>query len=151
MRRGLDDMGAKDRRVGSVWFRQLLLCLLVAAVGIAMVVGVLGGLQLWWYLDRTTVAEVESMISENLSPGASSEEVIDFLDSRGIDHSPVGPVDSTSYLLDAGYSPDTMVIGAFIYDTSRVFIVTGDIQIFFILDEDYRLTEYLVREVFTGP
>jgi hypothetical protein len=142
-------MSAEHRR-GWWWFRELLLCLLVAAVGIAIVVGVLGGLQLWWYLDRTTVAEVESMISENLSPGTSIEEVVAFLDSRDIDYGSIGPVDGTSYLLDAGYPSDTMVIGAFIYNTSRDFIIRGDIQIFFILDDDYRLREWLVREVFTG-
>jgi hypothetical protein len=131
--------------------RQLLLCLVVAAAAIALSVGLLGGLQLWWYLDQTTVAEVDTMISENLSAGATTEEIFAFLDSKDIDYGSVGRAEYNSVLLDAGYSPDTMVIGAFIHNTSRDFFITGDIQIFFILDDDYRLKEYLVREVFTGP
>jgi hypothetical protein len=117
----------------------------------AALVGLIGGLQLWWYLDRTTVAEVESMVSRNLSPGASTEEILAFCESKDIDCGSVGPADGTSYLLEAGYAPDTMVIGGWVHDTSRDLIITGDIQIFFILDDDYRLKDYLVREVFTGP
>lgn len=91
------------------------------------------------------------MISQNLSPGASSEEIIAFLDSRGIHH---GSVERVGYykdvLLDAGFDPDTKIIGAIIPDTSRTFISTSDISIYFILDEDYRLQEYIVDEVFTS-
>jgi hypothetical protein len=91
------------------------------------------------------------MVSQNLSPGASSENIVAFLDSRGIDHGSVGPVDGTSYLLEKGYDPDVQVIGAWIYGTSTSVIIEGDIQIFFILYDDGLLKEYLVREVFTGP
>ncbi len=131
--------------------RQPLLLLLSIAAVIAVAAGILGALQLWWYLDRTTVAEVESMVGQNLAPGATTEEVFAFLDSRDIDHGSVRPVDGSSYLLEKGYDPDVQVIGAWIYGTSTSFIIQGDIQIFFILDEDGLLKEYLVREVFTGP
>jgi hypothetical protein len=125
--------------------------LLAVAAVTAVGVGLFGGLHLWWYLHRTTVAEVESMISQNLSPGASSEEIIAFLDSRGIDHGSVERVGYyNSVLLDAGFDPDTKIIGAIIPDTSRTFISTSDISIYFILDEDYRLQEYIVNEVFTS-
>jgi len=124
---------------------------LAAAAAIAAVVAILGGLQLWWNLDRTTVAEVESMIDENLSPGATTDEIVAFLDSKDMaSDGSVGRAEYNSVLLDSGYPSDTLIIGAFIYDTSRDLFITGDIQIFFILDEDYRLKEYLVREVFTG-
>jgi hypothetical protein len=124
--------------------------LLAVAAVIAVGVGLLGGLHLWWYLHRTTVAEVETMISQNLSPGASSEEVIAFLDSKGIDHSSVRRAEYDSVVLDAGFDPDTKIIGAIIRDTSRTFVSTSDIQIYFILDDGYRLQEYIVREVFTS-
>jgi hypothetical protein len=141
---------SNDRGASAGWRREVLLCVLAVVGGIAALVGLVGVLQLWWYLDRTTVAEVESMISQNLSPGVSTEEILAFCDSRDIDCGSVGRAEYNSVLLDAGFDPDTMVIGAFVHDTSRSLIVTGDIQIFFILDDDYRLKEYLVREVFTG-
>lgn len=144
-------MSAEHRRVGWGTLRRLLLYLLAVAAVIAVGVGVLGGLELWWHLHRTTVAEVESMISQNLSPGASSEEVIVFLDSRGIDHGSVERVGHyNSVLLDAGFDPDTKIIVALIPDTSRTFISTSDIRIDFILDDDYRLQEYIIRERFTS-
>jgi hypothetical protein len=132
-------------------YRRFLLQLLIVVGVVAAVLGVLAGLQLWWYLDRTTVAEVESMVGQNLAPGATTEEVFAFLDNKGISHGSVHPVDGSSYLLEEGYHPDTKVIGAWIYGTSTSFIIEGDIQILFILDDDGLLKEYLVREVFTGP
>lgn len=117
-------------------YRRFLLQLLIVVGVVAAGLGVLAGLQLWWYLDRTTVAEVDSMVGQNLAPGATTDEVFAFLDSSDIDHGSVGPVDSTSYLLEKGYDPDVQVIGAWIYGTSTSFIIEGDIQIFFILDDD---------------
>jgi hypothetical protein len=122
----------------------------VLAVGVGLLVGLFGGLHLWWYLHRTTVAEVETMISQNLSPGASSEEVIAFLDSRGIDHGSVRTAEYDSVVLDAGFDPDTKIIEAIIDDTSRTLISTSDISIYFILDEDDRLQEYIVEEETTS-
>jgi len=86
------------------------------------------------------------MISQNLSPGASSEEVIAFLDSKGIDHSSVRTAEYDSVVLDAGFDPDTKIIEAIIRDTSKTFISRNHISIYFILDEDYRLQEYIVEE-----
>lgn len=142
--------GLRRRNIGG-WLRWGVLQLLAIAAILGIVVVILAGLQLYWWLTRTTVEEVDNLIRQNLSAGATAEEIFAFLDSRDIEHGAVGPVDGTSVLLDAGLHPDTQVIAAMFRGTSTSFFITGDIQVFFILDEERRLKEHMVREVFTGP
>jgi hypothetical protein len=137
---------------GSSWRRETLLVLLSIAGGLVLLAAILAGLQLWWHLHRTTVGDVERLIEAHLAPGAGTQEIFAFLESEGIEHGAVGRAgDSCCYLQDAGISDDTLTISAIMQDTSRsIFIFTGDIQIYFILDSEGRMKEYLVREVYTG-
>jgi hypothetical protein len=109
---------------------------------------ILVGVQLYWYLTRTTVGEVESMIERNLDIGATTDEVLTFLDERDIDHGGLYATDEyPAYaLVEAGYGEGVNVIGAIIRDTSRTFFGTGHIEVFFIFDSDYRLSDYIFQE-----
>ncbi len=122
----------------------------IIAGAFAIVVAIFGGVLLYWWLTRTTVDEVQNLIDQNLSTGSTAQEILAFLDSRGIDHGPVERVDGYSLALNAGYQQNTKVINGIIRGSSRYLITTGDILIFFILDDEERLKESIVKEVFTS-
>lgn len=110
----------------------------------APIVGIVGlavSAQGYWLLTQTTVGEVESMIHENVAIGATSDEVLDFLEERGIEHGDL----STS-----GYGEGTVHVVAVIHDTSRAWFSTADIAITFIFDEDGHLIDYVVEEWITS-
>lgn len=139
------DKSAKGAERRSVW----------PAVGLLIspfiiIVAVIVGLQVYWFAARTTEGDVRNLIDNNLSASANSNEIFDFLDSRGIEHTDVKTAEYTSVVLDAGYPKGTNIIAAIVRNTSRSFFGTGDIQIFFILDSALRLEDYIVQEGFTS-
>ena len=102
--------------------------------------------------SSTSGEEIETLIQDNLSPGSTAEEIFAFLDSHDIVHGPIeqaGP--ASTVLADAGVPPSTKVIGAIVRGTSKGLLTRTDIQIFFLLDDEEKLKDYLIREVVTGP
>jgi len=92
---------------------------------------------------RVDVATVEKDIRDHISFGASRAEVESHLDKRGILHSyveqsPIGPERSHEVM-------------ALIPDTSHTWLIRGDIQILFKFDDQNRLANFSVKEIFTGP
>lgn len=126
------------------------LWLLLAMLG--LLPGVILALQGYWLLTQTTVGDVESMIEENVPIGSSQEDVLSFLNDRGIEHGEVSIAGARadSLLEDAGYREGTVYIGAIMRNTSQVFFSTADIQMYFIFDENGRLKDYLVVEGWTS-
>lgn len=92
---------------------------------------------------RVEVAKVQEDIRGHLPVGTSRAAVASYLDQRGIQHSYVGE------LKDAPEYGHTEM--AIIRETSRTWLVRGDIQILFKFDEQGRLIHYSVQEIFTGP
>jgi hypothetical protein len=90
-----------------------------------------------------SVADVERGIREHLSIGASRSQVESYLDERRIRHS------YTDH--SAAGTESTRIESALIPDSSRTWLVRGDIQIVFKFDEQDKLTQYSVKEIFTGP
>lgn len=89
-----------------------------------------------------SVAKVEKDIRDHLPIGASRAEVAAYLDQRGIQH---------SYVEESQQPEYRHTEMAMIRESSRTWIIRGDIQIFFRFDEDGKLTSYSVKEIFTGP
>jgi hypothetical protein len=130
--------------------REWVLPWLVCGVPIFLLIAVAVGLHVYWEVTKTTEEEVVQLIDRNLSEGASTAEILSFLGAEGIDHGTVHTAEYASRVLDAGYPPTTRIIVAIIRDTSRSFLGTGDIQVFFILDQEGRLYDYIVDESFTS-
>jgi hypothetical protein len=115
---------------------------------LVVLVVVLVGVQAYWLATRTTEGDVRNLVENNLDEDATSDEIVDFLNSRGIDNSGVTTEDSST-VLDAGYPKQTSYIVAIMQDTSRWFTGTSGIQIYFILDGDLRMRDYIIEEFIT--
>ena len=125
--------------------RQLLLPILAIALAGAAAAGLSA------CGSSTTREDIDRLIQDSLSPGSTAEEIFAFLDSRDIDHGPIERAGPASTLLaDAGVPPSTKIIGAIVRDTSKGSFTRTDILIFFLLDDEERLKDYLIREVFTS-
>jgi len=120
------------------------------ALVLIAIVAFFGILEIYWKLTETNVDDVRSLIDHNVSTGATTEDIYKFLDSHGIEHGMIEQGNSDSDVTDAGYPDTTEVIGAIVRGTSHEFFSTGDILIFFILDSNHRLRDYIVTEHFTS-
>jgi len=92
--------------------------------------------------QRLTVKEVQQQIDQSIRIGSTRETVESYLDSRSIPH---------SYLAASGQTNERNVELALIRGTSQSGLVRGDIQVRFHFDDSGRLTDYQVKEIFTGP
>jgi hypothetical protein len=89
------------------------------------------------------IAQVERDIREHLPIGTSRTEVEAYLDQKRLPH---------WYTAESKQFPEyqhteTAMIGG----TSRTWLVRGDTQILFKFNNQDRLIDYKVREIFTGP
>ena len=101
--------------------------------------------------NHTTVSEVERRLDAALPIGSSRQEIEAWLTTQGIEHSysdmphagsPVGN-------LAGDVHPLPTVVGI-IRNTDRSLFVTGNIQLYFVLGTDGRLTQRLVKWIGTG-
>jgi hypothetical protein len=91
---------------------------------------------------RTTVEDVLKQIQANTPVGTNRSAVERYLDSQSIIH---------SYIDNPEVPNERNVEYALIRDTSRSWLVRGDIEIRFHFDQSDRLVDYSAHEVFTGP
>jgi len=126
---------------------KLILWLLAAVLSIA---ALLIAVQGYWILTRTTEQDVRQLVSNNLKLGSSSEDIFHFLDEHGFEHSAIREAGPTTVLEEAGYPASTRIISAGRDNTSRTWISTGQVAIYFILDASDRLQSYIVEESFTS-
>ena len=117
---------------------------LVVTVALLLVVGSCVGLVLYWSRPGTTTEDVDALIRQNLSPGATPQQIYQFLDSHRIRHSSLTTADGDSHL--SGYSPDTRIIFARIDDVGNQPIGETNILIYFILTQDSRLDKWVLDE-----
>jgi hypothetical protein len=89
------------------------------------------------------IARVEKDIREHLPVGTSRTEVEAYLDQKRLPHWYTGE----SKQLPEYQHTETAMIGG----TSRTWLVRGDTQILFKFDNQDRLIDYKVQEIFTGP
>lgn len=99
-----------------------------------------------WSRPATTTGDVHALISSHLSRGASADEVFGFLDSNKIAHTSWETAAAYPNLISEGYGPQTTVIAATIHPTGNLLMARTDTVIYFILDTDSRLVNYVVND-----
>ena len=120
---------------------------LVIAMVLVILIASLAGLVAYWFRPGTTTDDVDSLLRQNLSTGASEQQIYQFLDEHRIEHT---RVDTAAYLSElADYPPDTPVIIATLRDVDNWPIGESDIEIYFIMTKDgrldkWRITKYLI-------
>jgi hypothetical protein len=125
----------------------------VVAIVLLVSALLLGGCFLQSWLTTTNVPEVERKVDSALPVGSTRQEIEAWLAGEGIEFSFSNEPGSFSPLVarvpDAGSYPG--VIAGIIRDTDRSFLVSGSIQLYFLLGPDGRLSRRVVRWVGTGP
>ncbi len=137
---GNDVQQNKEIRRPRIWLRFILAVSVIALIGA-------GAIAYWWF-SLPTVEGVEEMIDENLPPGSSAEEILAFLDSRDIYHTPVER--AYPYYSDDP-SSDDLAIWAKIDRARGSLICNVRIRATFILDKEGRLKSYEVSEASICP
>jgi hypothetical protein len=90
-----------------------------------------------------TVQQVQDQIRQNLVIGSTRNQVEAYLEAQRIPH---------SYVNQSPAGPEySRIESALIADSSSTRLVRGDIQIVFRFDDHDKLTQYTVKEIFTGP
>jgi len=130
------------------WPFRLLGWFLFGTVALIVIGGVaLIGSGIYYELTRTKAGEVESAIEEWLPRGASTDQIVRFLDSRGIEYDEAGAFNAQDgELLESGVPAGAITISAVLRNDGYTLNQT-DIEITFILDERSLLKDYVVREV----
>jgi hypothetical protein len=130
------------------WPFRLLGWLLFGTVALIVVGGVaVIGSGIYYELTRTKPGEVESAIEEWLPRGASTDQIVRFLDSRGIEYDQAGAFNhQDGELVESGVPAGAATISAVLRNNGYTLNHT-DIAITFILDERNLLKDYVVREV----
>ncbi|SRR5216683_7957538 len=91
---------------------------------------------------RVSVAEIETDLRANVNAGESRSEVEVYLDRKGLEHSYIENFDADPKL--------NRTEQALIRNSSWSLITRGDIQLLFRFDENGKLSDYSVKEIFTG-
>lgn len=116
-----------------------------------MVCVILLSIGVWIFADhgiRTTHPEaLRQLIARSVPIGASPEEVTKFLDGQHLEY---GPMNRTSNYSNLHKYGDMPVIGAIKRRTWRSLLISEDIQIAFIFDENNRLKIVDLNPVYTG-
>lgn len=101
-------------------------------------------------LTATTTGEIRALVSENLPPGSTSDEIEEFLDEQGIDHGPVERLGNYGFDREFDYPPNTLTLHALVRDTANYLITTVDIDIVFFLDTQLHLVDFVVFETYSS-
>jgi hypothetical protein len=115
------------------------------AIILIILTGLAAGMiyEIWQPKGTADIAHFEKDIREHLPTGTSRTEVEAFLDQKAMPH---------SYTAESKQFPEyEHTEAAMIRGTSRSWLVRGDTQILFKFDNQDRLIEYKVQEIFTGP
>jgi hypothetical protein len=92
---------------------------------------------------RVTVSQIESELSASIHLGMSRNEVEAYLDRKGWEHEYLEKFDA-----EPRFNRTERVL---LPNTSRSLLIRGDILLNFKFDESEKLSDYSVKEIFTGP
>jgi hypothetical protein len=95
-----------------------------------------------------TAESLKTEISTALPAGSSVSAVINYLDSREIEHSEL--VDQAN-MAHMGFDPNIQTISAIIRNVERKGLITGDLTMSFRFDRAQKLSSFEVKSVYTGP
>ena len=87
--------------------------------------------------EKTKVIKIVNGIKTTLPVGTKFQEVIAYLDANKIEH---GEYDRQNHSL-----------GAIVRDVEETLVVRTDLRIFFIFDTNGQLTDFTLKEAYTGP
>ena len=96
-----------------------------------------------------TVADVQQQIGQAVPVGTTPDKIIEYLDTHGLEHSPVQPP-ASNWISGHKYA-DVPIILATKMNTARNLRMHEDMQIVFVFDSEYRLSHFDVFPVQTGP
>jgi hypothetical protein len=100
---------------------------------------------------RMSEGHARSLIADHLSHGATVDDIYAFLNSRHIYHYPAGLSCCDPLLADAGYGINVPVVSAIMDDTAFWVIGHSEFKIYFVLDENDRLQDYIVQRTEAFP
>jgi hypothetical protein len=131
-------------------WRLLLLSIITLSLLIVFIVALWVGILVWNYFTATTTDDIKNMLQEGVPRGTTAEDALAFLDSEGIEHGAPYSARSSSTLLDAGFPPETEVIGAIVRNTSTGFLYDIHINFWLVLDDEGRVAGYHIEELYDG-
>lgn len=134
------------------WPFRVLGWLVVIVVALAVAVGAaVIGAGTYYEMTRSKAGDLEGKIEEELTIGATADQVIGFLDSEGIEHSPVEPSRGDDRKLqEIGVAKGTMVVSAIVRNGGYSLDLV-DVEMRFILDQELKVADYIVYEVHHRP
>jgi hypothetical protein len=118
---------------------------LVISIVLVILIASFAGLIVYWSRPGTTKDDVDSLLRQNLSTGATDQQIYQFLDEHRIEHTSVDTAEWVSELAD--YLPDTPVITATLRDVDNWPIGESDIYVYFILTKDGRLDKWRIKKI----
>jgi hypothetical protein len=128
-------------------FRLLGWFVLASTLLVLLALAALAGTVSYYEVTRTSDGDVRGMIEEGLREGATTNQVLSFLDSHDIEHGPVEPVDlQNRRLWDAYPQSGWMSVSGFVRNDGYSLKLV-DVEMIFVLDETGRLKDYVVYEV----
>jgi hypothetical protein len=135
------------RRPVSWPFRLLGWLCLTTALLIVLGFAAFVGTSAYYEFTRTTSGDVKGMIERDLAKNATTDQILLFLTTHGIQHGEVQPsTDDDRKLLDAGVPTGTPTITGMIPNDGYA-LQLKDVVVTFVLDAEGRLDDYVVYEV----
>ena len=101
-----------------------------------------------WGIRTARVESVRKLVDQNLKTGASSEEVIRFLDSRNLEHSELMRPEIMQ--IGAHNYGNQIVIGAIRRRTARALLWEEAIELVFVFNGNHQLVRADVFPVYTS-
>ncbi len=128
-------------------FRLLGWLVLSAALLGVLAFAALVGSATYYELTRTKAGDVEGWIAEDLRKGNSTDQVMRFLDERGITHGAVEPsAADDARLRDAEVPPGTLTITGTIRNDGYS-LSYKDVVVTFVFNAEQQLEKWFVYEV----
>jgi len=129
-----------------------LIVLLVVGLGIAV-----AGSSVYYEMNRTKAGDINRTIEMELPAAATTDQVIAFLDSKGIEHGPLEPASASHIdLLETGVPLGTPIISAIIrndgygIDLGKIqmslLLDLADVQMYFTFDEAGMVRQRMITD-----
>ena len=122
--------------------------LVLAIVVLVLLAGaVVSGAVVYYELTRTTAGDLDGMIEAELHSESSTDQVVRFLDSQGIEHGAVVPVDVGDPRLKDASVPEGATTVSGIIRNDGYALEHVDVRFTMIMEADGTLEDWVVWEV----